>query len=58
MLVQRFFDAKNQEIYTARGVHWLTWGPLVFIHIKIIEDETELKKFEGYEESVEVSHGV
>ena len=45
--VQKLFDSKNEEIYSARGVHWLACGTLVYIHIKIIEDETELTKFSG-----------
>lgn len=46
--VQKFFDAKNEEIYTARGINWLTCGTLLFIHVKILETETELKEFGEY----------
>jgi len=45
--IQRFFDEKNQEIYTERGVNWLTCGTLVFIHLKIVGEDVEMEKLYG-----------
>jgi len=55
--VQKFFDLKNEEIYTARGINWFTCGTLVYIHIRIIADESDLKKFDKSQVLFGISEG-
>ena len=45
-LLEELFEAKNSEIYRAKGVNWLTCGTLVYIHIQMMD--TELQAFGEY----------
>ncbi len=55
--IQKFFDSKNEEIYAERGINWLTCGTLIFIHLKIVGEDTELQGFGEYSNNNQILLG-
>lgn len=40
-IIKQFFDVQNEQVYSARGINWLTRGTLLYIHVKIVDSELQ-----------------
>jgi len=44
--IEKLFEEQNEQVYAAKGLNWLIHGSLLYIHLKIINQERQDFMFE------------
>ena len=54
-VIEEYFYLQNKDIYSVVGINWVTCGTLLYINIKLVDKETELRSFEEFSNSTRLS---
>lgn len=53
--IEDYFYLQNKDIYSVVGINWVTCETLLYINIRLVDKETELRSFEEFSNSTRLS---